>query len=105
MGGRGGNGGNWKKQLRSMAKSGNMPGYVAGTRDMQRKVILEIDKLYPMPDAKGATIVDQGDGVWVKWGSHTSRQPYPSKGKADENERRGALKMLLYNMRKRYGKL
>lgn len=86
----------WKTQLRQMAKRGQMPGAIYGTRDVQRKIILEIDKLYPMPEVKTVKIVDQGGSVWVNFGSSVSRGFYPSGDKADEAEKRGVLKMLLW---------
>lgn len=101
MGGRGSTSGfGWKSQLRKFANEGKMPGYVAGPREMQSKVMVEIDKLYPMPKTD-ARIIDQGESVQVTLDNKTSRAFYPSGKEASDAEKRGVLKMLIYNLRKR----
>ena len=98
MGGRGGGGGfAWKKQLRAMAKEGKMPAYFSGgTAEMQAQVFKEIDKLYDMPQVK-AKITDQGTRVHIIVNGVTVSQAYPSGVLASESEKRGVLKMALYN--------
>ena len=88
--------GNWKAQLRKMAKQGKMPRIIYGDRATQSAVLKEIDRLYDMPEVN-AKIVDQGNAVWVNFYGTVSRSLYPSGNNASEEEKRGALKMLLYN--------
>ena len=88
--------GGWRKELRDAAKKGEMPAYIVGSREDQAKVFEEIDRLFPMPDTN-ARIVDQGTGVWVQIDGNVYRSSYPSGEAASEEEKRGALKKLLYN--------
>ena len=107
MGGRGssnpgGGGGNsgWKKQLKSFANRGEMPAYIGGNREQQSEVFKEIDKLYKMPETN-ARIIDQGSSVWVQVDGKVYRQGYPTGETASESEKRGVLKKILYNHKKR----
>ena len=88
--------GSWKSQLRQMAKKGQMPQYIMGDKDHQAEVLIEIDRLYDMPKTN-ATIIDQGDRVWVNFGGRTAGASYPHGTEASEEEKRGALKKLLHN--------
>lgn len=101
MGGRGGASGfSWQRQLKQMAKQGKMPAAIVGNRDAQAQIFTEIDKLYTMPQTN-ATIVDQGDGVWVNFNGRVSRSGYPSGDAASDAEKRGVLKWKLWRMQSR----
>ena len=97
---RNGDGNGWKKMLRIAAKNNKMPAVIVGNPAQQSAVLKYIDKLYPMPKTN-AKIVDQGDAVWVQMNNKTYRTTYPSGMSADKEEKRGALKKLLYNILQR----
>ena len=102
MGGRGaGSSLEWKDQLQQMAKRGEMPGYIMGTREQQVQVLIEIDRLYDMPNIDGILQVnDYGeDYVFVTSlkDAATSRAAVPSGKNAGKAERRGVIKMLVHN--------
>lgn len=80
-----------------------MPSWIAGNKEQQAEVFREIDKLYDMPDVEVIRQNTDEDQAWIytKWG--TSRVTYPHGWDADEAERRGALKFLLYNIKQRHG--
>lgn len=101
MGGRGATSGSanaWKKQLKQFAKEGVMPRGFAGSREQQKDIFEEIDKLYSMPTAEGARIIDRGGSVWVMYKGKTTQKDYPSKENASQAEKNGVLKWLLWNM-------
>ena len=95
--------GGWKSQLKAYAKRGEMPGSIIGDRKQQAEVLEEINRLYSMPDTN-AKITDIGSGVQVEIDGKTYRSNYPSGEAASEEEKQGALKMLLYNKQKVKGK-
>lgn len=97
-GGGGGGGGGWKKQLREAAKKGQMPSAVMGSQEARSAIFKEIDKIYSMPETK-ASIVDQGNGVWINYGGTVKRSSYPSGSAASQAEKRGVTKWLLYRNR------
>ena len=98
MGGRGASSASgWKKQLKTLAKNGQMPGAIMGSKEQRKLVFEEIDKLYSVSIPKDATIVDQGDGVWVNYKGTVSRLSYPSGQNATQAEKSGVLKFLLWN--------
>lgn len=95
MGGRGGASGfTWQRQLRQMAKQGRVPNFIMGDGPQRSQVFTEINKLYDMPQTN-ATIVDQGNAVWVNFGGSVSRVSYPSGVSASAEEKSGVLKWLL----------
>ena len=93
----------WKAQLKRMASNGEMPKVIIGNREQQAAVFKEIDRLYEMPQTNdriiygdGQTQVQHMDGS-----GRTSRVTYPSGENASEEEKRGALKWLLYRKSQR----
>lgn len=100
MGGRGGKGGSWKSQLAKMARNGRVPEWIMGRPELQAQVFEQIDRLYKMPETT-AKITDQGNSVYVNFGSSVQRASYPSGANAGEKEKRGVLKWILYSRRKK----
>lgn len=97
MGGRGATSGAWKSQLRRMSERGKMPTWIMATKEQQSKVFKEIDKLYSMPSTDNVKITDQGDGIWIDFGTKVKRASYPSGTKASVAEKNGVKKWLLAN--------
>ena len=93
----------WKAQLKRMARNGEMPKAIIGDREQQTEIFKEIDRLYEMPQTNDN--IFYGDGqvqVQHRDGSgRTSRVFYPSGENASEEEKRGALKWLLYRKSQR----
>ena len=86
----------WYRQLKQMAEKDEMPGYIGGDLETRSQVFRAIDKLYSMPQTD-AKIVDQDTGVIIHFNRRSTRASYPSGAAASPAEKRGVLKMLLYN--------
>lgn len=87
----------WKSQLKAAAKQGKMPRTIIGDTKAQSAILKEIDRLYPMPAHEDAHVNDNGDMVTVNWRGRVKGMYYPSRENASESEKRGVLKMLLWN--------
>ena len=95
----------WKSQIREMARGGEIPSYIGGSKEQRASAMKEINKLYDKPSVKHR-FVDQGDAAWISYADGTgitSRVSYPSGENASQEEKDGVVKFMLHSHIKKYG--